>query len=458
MRVRRSWFPALLAGVALFTACGGDADLRTGEVAPVPRRTVVWLTDEGIDGETAARLAEVGVDELVVWRGSILLSSSAPVVQLREGPPVEGPIPTAVALEVKGLTSGVQEKAADAVWAALAADFGDQLPAELILDLPNVGEGAADFISRLARESGLAVMPMLAVNQVESPAGRAVAKAAHGCVVPVFGTQGGDLRGMDVRAVQPLAVKLAAIADLGVRVRVAIALRPRVEPPVNGWAQDVDPLTDEKNSEIKRTSALDRSFAVKRTFDWAGRSWGPGQTIAISWVDTARLGSFLLDSHRLILPEVVGWDLVTLPPVGSNLGLGREELIRFLAGEGPGPVIEVKARRNGRSVTVEMTNSSVFRSAITTFGNWVQVELESGSLVVSSRGTFDRVVLGNIVDGEWRPNPTGRPDAVRFVETHIAPGEALSTEAIRLPSSRSRFVVRWHVQLSDGSVVEGVLD
>ena len=109
-------------------------------------------------------------------------------------------------------------------------------------------------------------------------------------------------------------------------------------------------------------------------------------------------------------------------------------------------------------MTVEMTNASVFRSAITGFGNWVQIELESGSLVASSRGSFDRVILGSLKSGEWRSNPTGGPDAVRFVETYLAPGESLKTGNIRLPPSRSRVVVRWQVQLSDGATLTGVVD
>jgi hypothetical protein len=414
------------------------------------------LTDEGIDAETASRLAEVGVDELVTRRGSILLSRSAPVVQLRQPPPVDGPIPVAIALEVKGLSSEVPDQAADAVWAALAADFGDQLPAELILDLPVLGERAADFVARLARESGLAVVPILALSQIDQPDGRSVAQAAHGCIVPVFGAQEADLRGIGGQTTRSLADMLASVADLGVRVRIAIALRPKTDPAVDSWAQDVDLLTDDRNASVKRTSALDRSFVAKRPFDWAGRSWSTGQTIAVAWVDTARLQSFLLDCHRLILPEAVGWDLVTLPPIGSNLGLGREELIRYLGGEGPAPELDVDVQRNGRSVTVELANRGVFRSTITSFGNWLQVELESGALVASSRGAFDRIILGSTASGEWRPNPTGQPNAVRFLETYVAPGEVLKTGSIRLPSSRSRVTVRWHVQLSDGSVVEGV--
>jgi len=431
---------------------------RSADAAPTPRRLVVWLGADGVDAATADRLAGAGVDQLVVRRGVIRLADAAPVVQLLATPPVEGVIPAAAALEVRGLGTGGGDAAADAVWSALKADFGDHLPTELILDLPDVGEGTAGFLARLAQSSGLAVVPILTVSQLQTGLGRDVAGAAHRCIVPVFGSQGADLRGLGEFAGQPLDVRLEAVRDSGIRVRVAAALRPTTEPEVKPWAEDIDPLAESDVAEVKRTSALDRSFVTLRPLTWAGRSFEPDVTIAVAWIDAARLGLFFAESHRTVLPEIEGWDLVSLPPVGPNLGIDRDEFIRYLAGEGPGPTVDVTVERSGRNMTVSMVNTSVFRSAITSFGNWVQIELGSGSLVASSRGSFDRVILGSARDGDWRPNPTGGPDAVRFVETYLAPGEELTTGAVRLPSARSEVTVRWQVQVSDGSVVTGVVD
>lgn len=459
MKARSCCLALLLIGSLSLTGCADPKPVRgAGEVAPIPKRMTVWLTEDGIDGETAGRLAAVGVDQLVVRRGSILLSGGAPVVRMLSSPPVEGPIPTAVALEIRGLGSMIDEDAAESVWAALEADFGERLPTELILDCPELGDGASEFVSGLAQRSGLAVVPVLTAAQLDTEHGRAVARAAHRCIVPAFGAQDDDLRGLDEADSRPLSVKLAAVKDLDVRVRVAVALRPKTNPEVDGWGGDADVLTDETAAEIKRTSILDRSFLTKRPLTWGGRSFGSGETIAVTWVDAARLGLFLTECHRTILPEVAGWDLVSLPPVGPNLGLDREELVRYLGGEGPAPGIDVEVKRNGRNLSVGLSNPSVFRSAITGFGNWVQVELASGALVATSRGTFDHVILGEVKDGEWRPDPTGGPNAVRFAETYLAPGEELETGSIRLPSSRSKVRVRWQIQVSDGSVVSGVID
>jgi hypothetical protein len=456
------WAHRWTALSVLVLVCLGCADEAVTtverEVAPTPRKMVVWLDETGLEAETADRLAAVGVDQLVVRRGLIRISGAAPVVQLLSMPAVAGTIPLAAALEVRGLASTTDERVVDAVWAALEADFGDSLPSELILDLPELGESAEGFVARLANQSGLAVVPILTVSQLGTEAGRAVASAAHSCIVPVFGSQSNDLRGLNDKATQPLVDQLSAVADLGVRVRVAVALRARTEPAVAPWAEDIDILTDISVAEIKRASILDRTFAVGKPVTWGGRDFNPGDEIAVAWMDTARLDSFLAESHRTILPEIGGWDLVTLPPVGPNLGLDRDELIRYLAGEGPQPVIDVRVNRSGRTMSVEIVNTSVFRSAITAFGNYIQIELASGALVASSRGEFDRVILGSVAGGEWRPNPEGGPDAVRFVETYLAPGETVKTGSIRLPSSRSRVVVRWQVQISDGSSVTGVVD
>ena len=83
--------------------------------------------------------------------------------------------------------------------------------------------------------------------------------------------------------------------------------------------------------------------------------------------------------------------------------------------------------------------------------------LQAGALdlVVEDGGSFDRVMLGDIRDGVWRQVSIGGGNAVRYVESYIAPGEELETGLMRLPSRDTEVTVRWHVVLSTGEEVSG---
>ena len=177
--------------------------------------------------------------------------------------------------------------------------------------------------------------------------------------------------------------------------------------------------------------------------------------MAVRWVDAARLNAALTEMHRLLLPEVAGWDLVTLPPEDQSLGLGRETLLRYLEGEGPAPVVEVDVQRDGRSVCVSVTNSGPFVTAVSNYGNWVQVSLDEGWIQARDRGSFDGLRLGNARGSDWSEGDLDRFNGVRFTEVYLGPDEKVTSGAVRLPSSRSKITVSWHLTLSDGSAVTG---
>jgi len=100
-------------------------------------------------------------------------------------------------------------------------------------------------------------------------------------------------------------------------------------------------------------------------------------------------------------------------------------------------------------------NTSPFGSAVSNFGNWVEISVDAGRLVADDRGGFERVGLGTFRRGEWKLGGSGEVNAVRFNEVYFAPEEEITTGLIRLPSSRSRVTVRWRVVLGDGSELAG---
>ena len=200
---------------------------------------------------------------------------------------------------------------------------------------------------------------------------------------------------------------------------------------------------------------LDRSFTVQAPLEWSGRRWQAGETIAVRWMDAARLRAAMHESHRLVMPELGGWDLVALPPEGHELGLTRDGLRRFLAGEGPEPDVEVSVRREGRWLRVAVDNPSAFATAVSNHGNWVEVSLEDEWVKAVDAGSFERLSRGTLRAGEWQQESFDRVNAVRFFEVYLAPGESLLSGRVELPSTRSRPRIRWHLILFDGTAVTG---
>jgi len=424
--MKRALSAAILT--ALILGCGGSPSFQ--EVAPTPRRLVVWLGAEGLDAVTAERMRAAGVDEVVVRRGSMNLTGRAPVLRFNAMPPVEGAIPVGIALEVQGVREDLDRAAAEAVWRAIDAELDGSVPAEIILDVP-----------------------LLSFEQIQHEDGVRTAAGARVCVLPAFGTDGTDLRGIGELDPLPLWKKLEPLAGSGVRVRLAVVLTPRTEPALEGPGDDLDPLT--RAATMSTTSTLDRTFTFERTASWSGRSWQKSDSVAVRWVDAARLNSALTEMHRLALPEVAGWDLVPFPPEDQALGLGRETLLRYLEGEGPAPDVEVDVQRDGRTVRVSVANPGPFVTAVANHGNWVQVSVEEGWLQARDRGSFDGLRLGNAKGGDWSEGDLDRFNAVRFTEVYLGPGESVSSGPVRLPSSRSKVTISWNLTLSDGSAVTG---
>jgi hypothetical protein len=422
---------ALSAAVfaALILGCGGGGP-SFQEVAPTPRRLVVWLGSEGLDLETAERMRTAGVDEVVVRRGSMNLAGRAPVLRFSPMPPVEGAIPVGIALEVQGVREDLDRAAAEAVWRAIDAELNGSVPAEVILDVPRLTERLDEFVTALTEVSGVSVVPLLSFEQIQHEAGLRTAAGARICVLPAFGTDGADLRGIGELDPLPLWKKLEPLAGSGLRVRLAVVLTPRTEPAFEGSGDDLNPLTDV--ATMSTTSTLDRTFTFERTASWSGRSWQKSDSV-----------------------EVAGWDLVALPPEDRSLGLGRETLLRYLEGEGPAPDVEVDVQRDGRSVRVSVANPGPFVTAVSNHGNWVQVSVDEGWLQARDRGSFDALRLGNAKGSDWREGDLDRFNGVRFTEVYLGPNERVSSGAVRLPSSRSKIAVHWNLTLSDGSAVTG---
>jgi hypothetical protein len=447
-----------VTSLVLASACGGsDAPSSTNSVDTIERRTVVWLDDRGLDAITAAELERAGVDAVLVRRGAINLAQAAPVLRIDATPQLAGSIPIGAVLTVEGAREGLDDEMADAVWRAVVAELAESPPSELVLDLPDVPPGMGDFIERLVSLTKLPIIPLLTFEQIGDEEAVRVAEAAGVCVIPAFGTGHPSFRGTGGGVARPLATKLEPLVGRRVAVRIAIGLRPVVDPAISVWGDDLNPLTEAENGEVRTSSSLDRTFVLGKDLNWSGVSWSKSDRIAVRWWDAARLHASFAEIDRIVLPDIVGWDLVHLPPPGARLGMGEEVLIRYLMGDGPEPEIRVDARRSGRTVRVSLANAGPFVTAVSGAGNWVEVSVSQGSLVVDGRGSWDAVELGNRRRGEWQMQTGGVANAVRFGERFLGPFEELETGRIRLSVSRARVTVRWQFQLSSGELVTGTM-
>ncbi len=432
--------------------------LATATAAPVPRRMAVWLDSTGIDQATAAQLQRVGVDLLVTHRGSVSLSGSTPVFRFAAAPPVAGSIPVAIALRVDGVRSGLDDGLAVDVWRAIVAEMGQATPAEIVLDLTELAPGVAELVGRLSAESGVPVVPVLSVAQLQSEEAVRTARTARACLVPVYGTGHSSVRGVGELSTQSLVEKLEPLATTGARVRLGVGLRPVTVPQVDGWGDELGPLAEPENATMSTSSVLDRTFVFNRRVAWSAREWEQGESVAVRTFDASRLDNALAETNRLVLPELGGWDLIPLPPEGGRLGIGREALVRYLGGEGPQPDIGLRVERDGPRLTVSMVNPGPFATAVSGVGNWLEVVVVSGTLIAEGRGSFDRLVLGTVDRGSWQPRFVGAPTAVRAYETYLGPGEEVATGSIRLTPRDASFRVSWHVVLSSGQEIGGALE
>jgi len=452
----RGFLPAALC-LALAAGCGGgSAPSGYPGAPPLVRRTVVWLGETGIDEASSLSLRRLGVDLLVVDRGRVSLAHGMPVLRLKPAPPVEGGLPVAVALRLDEIRPDLDPEAADALWRTLITELGGRPPAELLLDLPEVPPGMSEFVARLVQVATVAVLPVVTAEQAGREDVAAVLEAAGRCVVLTFGNLELMRPGATISDL-PLDEQLQLLAARGVRVRIGVVLRPQTDPAVSGWGDDLNPLTDQKLTQVSTSSSLDRTFVFRRDAEWSGRSWASGSSVAVRWMDAARLHRALWQATHLLVPEVEGWDLVTLPPPAPALGISREALERYLSGAGPAPALRVEVRRSGRSLRVVAVNAGPFSSAVSAYGNWVEVAVDSGQLVAEKRGDFDRILLGSRRQGKWHTAEGGAVDAVRLAETFVGAGEEIVSGEVRLPSSRSTVEIRWHLLLTTGESVSGLV-
>ncbi len=457
----RPTIPVLACGLALSMVggCGRGSHDTPSMIDTMPRRTAIWIDQAVADQMTVTDLQKAGVDELVVRRGSVELGSEVPVVRAEAPPSLGDGLPTAALLKLLPSGDRVDPDSADAVWQTLAREFStNSPPVEILAEIPHTAEGLPRLMARLADLSGLPVVPVLAPSQLGDPIAIEAARRAGSCVVVALGQVNLWRRGTTA-VVGPLRDAFAPLAAAGVKVRTGVVISPESDPKIDGWPAAINPLTEPETAEILSGATLGRSFRILRPVEWSGREWSAGQIISLAWTDAAELDAALGESSRLTLPVCVGWDLLWLPPESdSALGLGQSTLLAYLDGNGPEPELSIKTERSGSILRLAVENTSAFGSAVSRFGNWIEVDGGERALVAEDRGDFDGIVVGTTTGGSFQRTSGSSLTAVHLLENCIAPGESLRSGRIRLAARNAKVTIRWHIQLSDGREITGTLN
>ncbi len=435
-------------------SCGAGQSERLGtETIATPLKKVVWMDRPSLSPGFALRMKRAGVDEVVVRLGSANFGAGAPVLRLVRIDNFDTTIPRGIALKVDGLGEGLQRSHVQSLWQTLATELSR--PSELIIEDDNLSEYTARLINLLKEVCNVPVAAVISIEQSKTEFGLAAARAADVVVVPAFGVEGTGLNGVGEGASATLQDRLAHLVGEASAVRIAISLKPRTEPELDRWGESLDLICDDDVAELARSSQLDRTFDFAKSVNWSGRDWKSGQSVAINWVDAARLNLFMSEIANLLTPDLAGWDFVSIPVPSQELGIGRDAIIEYLGGRGPAPELELDVRRSGQQVEAFLINRSPFTSGVSAFGNWLEISAESGTIVVADRGSFDRVILGTKRNGEWKPLNASSVDAVRFEETYIDSGEKLRAGRIRLSKRRTKVLIEWHAILTTGEEIHG---
>jgi len=436
--------------LVLSAGCGGQQMQSVCVVDQGGRNLALWVnSDFGV--EEAERVQNMGVNELVVYRGLVDMRAGTPVLKMIRPPDSGDVLPTVPFLGLQVGNAVLGKKEAEFLSRVLQSSL-DGGGEKLILDLRELPEGISDFIAYLKEISERRVIPLLSRQQLSEKEGLATAVAAGEIVLPLYGSAGPGFRGMNGQRNLSLKKNLASLRSSGIRIRVGIGLKPLSEPRFPGWGGSLNQLSEDLAKSVPATG-LDRAFVFRKSCLWGRKKWKAGDRIELRWMDSARLSQAFNESNALILPEISGWDLFGFPPAGQTAGLSRAGLLAYMAGRGPAPEISIKVEKSGPYVTVHLINRGPFISAFSKSGNWMEFSIPRGSLVVRNKGSFDSVVLGSFRSGSWKRGIADGVDAIRFYEDFIGNREELTTGKIILPSSRTKYRVKSRILLSDGQEI-----
>ncbi len=247
---------------------------------------------------------------------------------------------------------------------------------------------------------------------------------------------------------------LDALDARGISYRAGIVVLPRVTPPPGPAGAALGLLTRPGVSAYQPGSGGD-VFVLQRSLDWGGTLVSPGQRIEVTAYDTARYHRDLGWVLRPARAGLEGWDTVGLPAPEPTIGLSREALIDYLRGGGPAPAPVVETTWSGNTLGLALANPTPHASAVSSTGNWVELQVVPGQVADVRMGDFNGLEFGRLEGGTLRSTVLREASVLRFYLTFVAPRGKTGGAAVTFVARPSQPRARWGVRLGDGRDVAG---
>lgn len=247
---------------------------------------------------------------------------------------------------------------------------------------------------------------------------------------------------------------LDALDARNVSYRAAIVVLPRVTPPPGPAGASLGMLTRAGVSTFQPGANGD-IFVLQRSIDWGGSLVSPGGRVEVDAFDTARYHRDLGYVLRPARAGLEGWDTVGLPGAEPTVGLSREALIDYLRGGGPAPAPRLETSWAGNRLDVELANPTPHTSAVSSTGNWFELQVVPGQVADVQMGDFNGLEFGRLEGGALRSTVLREASVLRFYLTYVTPQARVGGASVTFVARPTQPKARWGVRLGDGRDLVG---
>ncbi len=436
--------------VAGLTVRAAVASLLAASLGLAAERQVdhrVWLLAGVPDAGVVARLREANVRSVCLPAGKVTLGDGISHFEA-DVPSDLGALSGSTIHAVVWVEGELRRSGDPARFAVQLAAIEGKIGTggSLILVSRRWGEGLVSFAADVARKLHRPV-------ELALPLGELLAHVPEGgwegvrLVTFCFGNP--EALALPSSTTQDDRVGLDSLDVRNVSYRAAIVVLPRVTPPPGPAGASVGMLTRAGVSTFQPGVNGD-VFVLRRSLDWGGTLVSPGQRVEVDAYDTVRYHRDLGYVLRPARAGLEGWDTVGLPGAEPTVGLSREALIDYLRGGGPAPALAVESSWAGTKLNLVLTNPTPHASAVSSTGNWVELQVIPGQVADVQMGDFNGLEFGRLDGGALRPTVLREASLLRFYLTFVAPRVRVGGGSVTFTAKPTQPKARWGVRLGDG--------